>query len=79
MTVQNVGTVERWLRGLGGAGAAIVGLVWLLAGPGAVLPALLAGALVVLGIDFVVTGIRGYCPLYQRLGWNTARQAGRQE
>lgn len=77
MNVQNVGTVERWIRVLGGGIAAIVGVVLLLSGPSGLLAALLAGALVVLGIDFVVTGVRGYCPLYQRLGWSTAGRAGR--
>ncbi len=32
-------------------------------------------ALIALGLDFVTTGIRGYCPLYKRLGWSTARPA----
>lgn len=31
-------------------------------------------ALIALGLDFVVTGLRGYCPLYKRLGWSTARR-----
>jgi hypothetical protein len=30
-------------------------------------------ALVLLGLDFVVTGLTGYCPLYRRPGWNTRR------
>lgn len=30
-------------------------------------------AVLALGIDFVVTGVHGYCPLYKRLGWSTAR------
>lgn len=77
MKVQNVGTIERWIRVLGGGVAAIVGIVLLLTGPSGMLLVLLAGALVALGIDFVVTGVRGYCPLYQRLGWSTARRAGR--
>jgi hypothetical protein len=38
------------------------GLIWLLT----------YAALIALGVDFVVTGIRGYCPLYNRLGWSTA-------
>ena len=71
---KNLGTVERVVRVvLGGilAGWALslflgtIVLVWRLA----------YGALIALGLDFVVTGIRGYCPLYKRLGWSTARPA----
>lgn len=29
-------------------------------------------ALIALGIDLIVTGIRGYCPLYNMLGWSTS-------
>src|SRR5579884_2305044 len=39
---------------------------------GTLVRVLLDVALIGLGVDFVVTGIRGYCPLYKRLGWNTA-------
>lgn len=31
-------------------------------------PALAWFGVALLGLDFVVTGIRGYCPLYARLG-----------
>jgi len=34
---------------------------------------LLYAALIAQGVDFVVTGVRGYCPLYKWLGWSTAR------
>ena len=33
---------------------------------------LLYVALILVGVDFVVTGIRGFCQLYKRLGWSTA-------
>ena len=33
---------------------------------------LLCSALFALGADFVMTGIRGYCPLYKSVGWSTA-------
>lgn len=71
---KNLGTVERVVRVVLGGTLAVWawslfqggdGLVWRLA----------YGALIALGLDFVVTGIRGYCPLYQRLGWSTARPA----
>jgi hypothetical protein len=47
--------------------------LWLLLSGGPVVWLLLYVALVALGVDFVVTGMRGYCPLYRWLGWSTAR------
>lgn len=69
---QNVGTVERGIRIVGGGGAALAGLVLLVAGPGSFLLGVALVALMLLGIDFFVTGLTGYCPLYHRLGWSTA-------
>jgi hypothetical protein len=69
--MKNLGTIERVLRvSLGGA-LAIWALALLFDG-GGLIWLLLYGALIALGVDFVVTGIRGYCPLYNRLGWSTA-------
>lgn len=70
---KNVGTIERSLRVLGGGLAAIGGLYLLLPSPASIGAGVLGVALVLLGLDFVVTGARGYCPLYRRLGWSTAR------
>lgn len=69
---QNVGTVERWVRVVGGSLAAIVGLALLLAGPASLLWGVAYLVLALLGLDFTVTGITGYCPLYRHLGWSTA-------
>lgn len=74
---QNVGTVERVIRIVGGGGAAVVGLVLLVTGPGSFLLGLALVALTLLGIDFFVTGVTGYCPLYHRLGLSTARHTPR--
>jgi hypothetical protein len=72
---KNLGTIERVLRvTLGGAVA--VGALILLLGDGGLIWTLLYIAVIALGVDFVVTGIRGYCPLYKRLGWNSARPRG---
>ena len=70
--MKNLGTTERVLRVLLG-GALAVWALWLLLGGGPLVWLLLYGALIALGVDFVVTGVRGYCPLYQWLGWSTAR------
>ena len=73
---KNVGTAERVVRvALGGALAAWA--LWLLVGGGATRELLLYGALFALGADFVVTGVRGRCPLYKWLGWSTARREAR--
>jgi hypothetical protein len=71
--IGNVGTIDRVLRvSLGGALA-----IWTftrLSGHGPVLVWLFNIAIIALGLDFVVTGVRGYCPLYKRLGWSTTRR-----
>jgi hypothetical protein len=63
----NIGTPERIARVVLGGLAAVVGVAILAGGPGAwgIIGALL---LVAAGLDFVVTGATGYCPLYARLG-----------
>lgn len=71
--MRNVGTFERVLRVLLGAALVVTALL-LLARGGTMVWRLLDLALIALGIDFVVTGIRGHCPLYQWLGWSTARR-----
>lgn len=69
--MKNLGTIERALRVVLG-GAVAVGALVLLLGHDALVWRLLYVALIALGVDFVVTGVRGYCPLYKRLGWSTA-------
>lgn len=51
-----------------GAAAAVFG-VWLLAGAGGVVVILLEVLLVLAGLDLVVTGALGHCPLYHKLGY----------
>jgi hypothetical protein len=61
-----LGPIERAVRIVGGGLLVIIGLnLWLSAG-GLIAWAWFGAAL--LGLDFVVTGVRGYCPLYARLG-----------
>jgi hypothetical protein len=63
----NISTIERAGRIAMGAGAAIIGVV-LLTSASAVLAIVLEVLLVAAGLDLVVTGATGHCPLYQRLG-----------
>ena len=69
----NVGIVERVIRVAGG-GALAIGALVLLLGGGAWWVAALDIAGIALGIDFVYTGLTGYCPLYNKLGWTTTRR-----
>jgi hypothetical protein len=68
---KNLSTVERVLRVTLGGALAIWALVLLFAG-GSFIWLVLYLVMIALAVDFVATGIRGYCPLYHRLGWSTA-------
>ncbi len=61
-----LGPVERAVRIAGGALLAVVAVSFALDSSG--LAVVVWIALALLGLDFVVTGARGYCPLYARLG-----------
>jgi len=63
----NVSPPERVARVVLGAAVVVIGLVVLLGGPStwALVGSIL---LIAVGVDFVVTGAIGYCPLYARLG-----------
>ena len=65
--VINITPTERAGRIVLGAAAAIVGLALLASASGAVAVILLA-LLVLAGLDLVVTGALGHCPLYAKLG-----------
>ena len=68
--MMNIGSVERVLRVVVGGILALWALS-LFSVSNVLVWQLLAVALVALDLDFVVTGVRGYCPLYDRLGWST--------
>ncbi|HLF76689.1 MAG TPA: DUF2892 domain-containing protein [Dehalococcoidia bacterium] len=72
MKEKNVGITERVLRIVGGGTLAAVGLVLLLGGS-SIWGSLLEVAGIALGVDFVYTGLTGYCPLYRKLGRSTNR------
>jgi hypothetical protein len=63
----NISPSERAGRVLLGLAAIVVGIV-LLTAAGAVLPAILELLLIAAGLDMLVTGTTGHCPLYQKLG-----------
>jgi Protein of unknown function (DUF2892) len=66
-----LGPIERAVRIIGGGLLALVSAnLWLTTG-GLIAWAWFGAAL--LGLDFVVTGVRGYCPLYARLGLGRTR------
>lgn len=61
-----LGSLERVIRVVGGALLAIAAVNLALTSSGVATWAWFGAAL--LGLDFVVTGLRGYCPLYARVG-----------
>ncbi len=65
--VINITPTERAGRVLMGA-LAVVGGALLLASAGGTLTAILAVLLVLAGLDLIVTGALGHCPLYRKLG-----------
>ena len=61
-----LGPIERAIRIVGGGLLGLLAISLWLTTAGLLAWAWFAVAL--LGLDFVVTGIRGFCPLYARLG-----------
>lgn len=67
----NITPVERVGRILLGGFAALVGAV-LLTSAGSALAVILEVLLIAAGLDLVITGALGHCPLYQKLGHTPA-------
>jgi hypothetical protein len=63
----NITPAERLGRVALGAAAVLAGVILLLSA-GSTLAVVLEVLLVAAGLDLVVTGALGHCPLYQRLG-----------
>ena len=63
----NITPVERMARILLGVAAVVFGIV-LLTTAGSVIAVVLELLFVAAGVDLIVTGALGHCPLYQRLG-----------
>lgn len=64
----NITQIERDGRIVIGSAAAFAGIV-LLASGGGVVAVVLEVLLVLAGLDLVVTGAVGHCPLYRKLGY----------
>lgn len=64
----NITPAERLARVAVGFAGAVIG-VWLLASASGVGLVILEVLLVLAGLDLVVTGALGHCPLYRRLGY----------
>lgn len=64
----NLTATERAARIAVGLAGTIAGAI-LLASAGGVVTVVLEVALVLAGLDLVVTGALGFCPLYKRLGY----------
>lgn len=77
MRAKNVGSAERVARVLGGGLLAAVGVALIALVGGPVWLVAVDVVLILLGLDFVVTGATGNCPLYRWLGWSTVRSMTR--
>lgn len=64
----NITPLERLGRVGIGLATVIVGIV-LLSGAGSFIAVVLEGLLVATGLDLLLTGALGHCPLYQKLGY----------
>ena len=64
----NITPIERAGRLLIGAAGALAGIV-LLASAGSAGVVVLEALLVLAGLDLMITGALGHCPLYRRLGY----------
>ena len=74
----NITPVERGGRIAIGLAAMIAGLV-LVASAGSAVAVVLELLLIAAGLDLLVTGALGHCPLYQRLGHMPASLVGRND
>ena len=72
----NITPIERLGRIAIGLATMIAGLV-LIVSAGSALAAILEVLLIAAGLDLVITGALGHCPLYQRLGYTPSSLVGR--
>ena len=72
----NISPVERVARIVVGVMGVIAGTI-LLSSPGSAAAAVLEVLLVLAGLDLLITGATGHCPLYARLGHVSTALRGR--
>lgn len=72
----NINDIERGARIAIGGMAAVAG-VFLLTAAASALAVVLEVLLIAVGLDLVVTGVTGHCPLYARLGHIPSSLQGR--
>jgi len=65
----NIAPAERAARVVMGTAAAVVGVLLLVTADAGWLATTGAALLALAGLDLVITGALGYCPLYARLGY----------
>jgi hypothetical protein len=70
---KNLAMIERVLRVVLGGVLAVWALVLFL-GDAGFMWRLVYIALIPLGAELIIAGIRGYCSIYNRLGWSTAQR-----
>lgn len=63
----NISILERSGRVVVGLGAMVAGIL-LITGSGTMIVLVLDALLVLVGLDLVVTGLTGHCPVYQKMG-----------
>ncbi len=67
----NITPLERWGRVIVGTIGVVVGALLLTAATGALVIALEI-VLILAGLDLIVTGALGHCPLYSKLGFGSS-------
>lgn len=72
MKTKNVGTAERVTRVVLGGALAVTAAIFVTTGGPSLVLAVVELAGIALGLDFVITGLTGHCPLYKLLGWSTS-------
>lgn len=73
----NVGKGKRVARVAGRGLVAGLAVAFLVGGTASLWLIALEGVAIALGVDFVITGLTGHCPIYKKLGWSTVRTEGR--
>jgi hypothetical protein len=79
MEERNVGTIEQAVRMVVGSLASLFGVIHLIPGKASLASGTAGVVLVITGLFLFVTGSAGYCPIYNRLGWDTGHVQGKRD